>query len=245
MNNLKIGIVISTYQRPDGKTPELLTRALNAINNQTYTNWKVYLIGDNYTNQKEFEELSNIIPQDKILAINLPVAVERNRYPEGGMKLWYSGGTHAVNIGIEFAINEGYHWVCHCDHDEQWLPNHLEEISKAILTTNSPALYTKGKYFNNIVLPRNINSSELYINRRPKPADTINSACCFNYFVIPLRRRDPSYFYNIHDAADAFFLKTVNEFLDTYKLSSILINKVTMINYQEGYTKSVKKEDWK
>ena len=26
----KLGIVISTYQRPDGKTPELLTRALNA-----------------------------------------------------------------------------------------------------------------------------------------------------------------------------------------------------------------------
>ena len=50
MKNL--GIVISTYQRPDGKTPELLTRTLNAINNQTYTNWKVYLIGDNYNNQK-------------------------------------------------------------------------------------------------------------------------------------------------------------------------------------------------
>ena len=67
----KLGIVIPTYQRPDGKTPELLTRTLNAINNQTYTNWKVYLIGDNYKDKKEFETLSKIIPQDKILAIKV------------------------------------------------------------------------------------------------------------------------------------------------------------------------------
>ena len=120
MEMKNLGIVISTYQRPDGKTPELLTRTLNAINNQTHTNWKVYLIGDNYTDQKEFETLSKIIPQDKILAINLPVAVERNRYPKVGWELWYSGGANATNIGIEFSINEDYHYVCHCDHDELW-----------------------------------------------------------------------------------------------------------------------------
>ena len=243
MKNPKLGIVIPTYQRPDGKTPELLTRALNTIVNQTYNNWKIYLIGDKYNNQQEFEELSKIIPSNKILALNLPIAVERNRYPEGGINLWYSGGCNAVKIGIEFAINEGYHWVCHCDHDEQWLSNHLEEISKAILTTNSPVLYTKGKYLNNVVLPQNINTSELYINRRPKPADTINSSCCFNYFLIPLRRRDPNYFYKEHDAGDAAFLKRVNNLLDQLNQPSILINKVTMINDQEGYAKTLTKKD--
>jgi len=43
-NQLKLGIVIPTWQRPDGKTPELLKRTLTAINNQIYKNWKVYLI---------------------------------------------------------------------------------------------------------------------------------------------------------------------------------------------------------
>ena len=244
MEMKNLGIVISTYQRPDGKTPELLTRTLNAINNQTHTNWKVYLIGDNYTDQKEFETLSKIIPQDKILAINLPVAVERNRYPKGGWELWYSGGANATNIGIEFSINEDYHYVCHCDHDELWYENHLEEISKAIEKTNSLFLYTKGKYLGG-VLPRNISSNELYISRRALPSDTIKSSVCVNYFLLPLRRRDPNYFYKEHDAGDASFLKKVNQILDTLKSSSCLINKITMQNDQEGYTKTLSPEDLK
>jgi len=240
----KLGIVISTYQRPDGKTPELLTRALNAINNQTYKNWKVYLIGDNYTDQTEFETLSKIIPQDKILAINLPVAVERNRYPEAGHKLWFSGGTHATNIGIEFSINEDYHYVCHCDHDELWYENHLEEIAKAIEETKSLFLYTKSHY-QGIVLPRNINSNELYISRRALPADTVNSSCCVNYFSLLLRRRDPTYFYKEFDAGDAAFLNRANSLLDNANQSSILINKITMQNDQEGYTRTLSPEDLK
>ena len=167
MKNPKLGIVIPTYQRPDGKTPELLTRALNTIVNQTYNNWKIYLIGDKYNNQQEFEELSKIIPSNKILALNLPIAVERNRYPEAGHKLWFSGGTHATNIGIEFSINEDYHYICHCDHDELWYENHLEEIAKAIEETKSLFLYTKSHY-QGIVLPRNINSNEVKTKKPPE-----------------------------------------------------------------------------
>jgi glycosyltransferase involved in cell wall biosynthesis len=33
--NIKLGIVTSTYQRPDGKTPELLTRTLKCLLDQT------------------------------------------------------------------------------------------------------------------------------------------------------------------------------------------------------------------
>ncbi len=245
MENLRLGIVISTYQRPDGKTPELLTRTLNAINNQTYKNWKVYLIGDNYNNQKEFEKLASILPKDKILHLNLPVAVERNRWPEGGQKLWHSGGNHAANIGIEYSINEDNHWVCHCDHDELWYSNHLEEIAKGIKKTNAMFLYTKGKYLSDTILPRNINSSELYINRRALPNDTIKSSVCINYFNIPLRRRYPAYFYGQQDAADAAFLKRVNNILDKINQPSILINKVTMENTQEGYAKTLTKKNLK
>ena len=36
-----IGIVISTYQRPDGKTPDLLKRTLNSVLNQTYNNFSL------------------------------------------------------------------------------------------------------------------------------------------------------------------------------------------------------------
>ena len=244
--NIPLGIVISTYQRPDGETPKLLKRTLESISNQSYQNWKLYLMGDNYTNYKEFEELSKIIPPEKILPINFPVAVERNRYPNGGRNLWHSGGAHVVNIGIETAINEGYHWVCHCDHDEIWHSDHLESIANAIKETKAPFIYTKGYYLNSKnILPRNVNSKELYINRRAKPNDTIKSSCCINYWSIPLRRRDPNYFYNTSDAGDGAFLKRVNIMLDQLKLPSILVNKVTMTNTQEGYTKTLTKEDIK
>ena len=50
----KIGIVISTYQRPDGRTPELLSRCLNSVKDQKYQNYKVFLIGDKYEDNDEF-----------------------------------------------------------------------------------------------------------------------------------------------------------------------------------------------
>ena len=35
---MKLGIVIPTYQRNDGSTPRLLTKALDSIFSQTYQN---------------------------------------------------------------------------------------------------------------------------------------------------------------------------------------------------------------
>lgn len=237
----KLGIVISTYQRPDGRTPELLTRTLNCVLNQSYTNWKVFLIGDHYEDNDEFLQLCSLIPKDKILYLNLPIAPERKRYPKGGNNLWHSGGATAVNIGIELSVNSGYDYICHLDHDEIWKSNHLEVIAKGIEDTKALFLYTKGIAFGQ-ELPL-INSSELYIKQRAQPARAIKSATCINYRVIPLRRKDPLYYYNESDPGDAAFLKRVNPLLESNKKDSILINKVTVIHDQEGYTKTLKQKD--
>lgn len=238
-----LGIVISTYQRPDGKTPELLARTLNCVLNQSYDNWKIFLIGDKYNNSNEFEQLSSLIPENKIISLNLPVAVERERYPNGGRNLWHSGGANATNIGIELAVNSGYHYICHLDHDEIWETNHLEVIAKGIEDTGALFLYTKGLMYNT-ELPQ-VNSQELYIKQRAQPARAVKSATCINYKVIPLRRKDPLYYYNESDPGDAAFLKRVNPILESNKKDSILINKVTVIHDQEGYTKTLTKEDLK
>ena len=239
--NIKLGIVISTYQRPDGKTPELLTRTLKCLLNQTYQNWKLFLIGDDYKDNKEFNKLSLLIPKDQIVSLNLPIAPERQRYPQGGVNLWHSGGATAKTIGIELAINTGYDYICHLDHDEVWKNNHLEVISKGIEDTNALFLYTKGKHYNGQILPQ-VNTSELYIKQRAQPGNAIFSSTCLNYRVIPLRRRDPLYFYNEKDAGDASFYKKLNLLLESNKQDSILINKVTVIHDQEGYTKTLNKE---
>jgi hypothetical protein len=35
---MKLGIIIATYQRVDGKTPELLKRAISSVQYQNYQN---------------------------------------------------------------------------------------------------------------------------------------------------------------------------------------------------------------
>lgn len=237
-----LGIVISTYQRPDGKTPELLTRTLNCVLNQTYQNWKLFIVGDKYNNNKEFKNLCSLIPQEKITYLNLPIATERERYPNGGQNLWHSGGATATTIGIELAVNSGYDYICHLDHDEIWKENHLEVLAKGIEDTKALFLYTKGIHFTNQELP-SITSNELYIKQRALPGNAIKSASCVNYRIIPLRRKDPLYFYNEIDAGDAAFLKRVNLLLDSSQKDSILINKVTVIHDQEGYTKTLTKNN--
>lgn len=239
----KLGIVISTYQRPDGKTSELLTRTLNCVLNQSYTNWKLFLIGDHYKDNNEFLQLCSLIPLDKISYLNLPFSPERKRYPNGGRNLWHSGGATAVNIGIELAVNDGYDYICHLDHDEIWKENHLEVIAKGIEETKALFLYTKGLTFNQ-ELPQ-VNSTELYIKQRAQPAKTIKSTTCINYRVIPLRRKDPLYYYNESDPGDAAFLKRINPILEHNNQDTILINKITVIHDQEGYTKTLNHQSFK
>lgn len=237
----KLAIAISTYQRPDGKTPELLTRTLNCVLNQSYTNWKVFLIGDYYKDNDEFLQLCSLIPPEKIVFLNLPIAAERSRYPQGGRNLWHSGGATAMTIAIELAVNSGFDYVCHLDHDEIWEPNHLEVIAKGIKDTKSLFLYTKGITFGR-EMPQ-VNSNELYIKQRAQPGNAIKSSTCVNYRVIPLRRKDPLYYYNEVDAGDAAFLKRVNPILESNNQDSILINKVTVIHDQEGYAKTLTQKD--
>ncbi len=90
-----------------------------------------------------------------------------------------------------------------------------------------------------MILPRNIDSDLKYINRRAFPNDVIKSSCCINFKKLNLRPRDPLYFYNEITSGDAAFLTRVNSLLDELREDSILINKVTITNDQEGYTKTL------
>ena len=45
---MKFAVTIATYQRKDGKTPQLLKRALDSVFNQTHQDFRVFIVGDNY-----------------------------------------------------------------------------------------------------------------------------------------------------------------------------------------------------
>jgi glycosyltransferase involved in cell wall biosynthesis len=140
---MTLGVTISTYQRSDGQTPHLLLRAIQSIVNQSYQNFKIFIIGDKYEDNTEFEAIINSFIEiaDKIVYENLHFAHERDKYLGiNNTALWNCGGANALNHANNLAKVHGITKVCHLDHDDIWLPNHLELIAKAILEKNNPML---------------------------------------------------------------------------------------------------------
>lgn len=247
---MKLAVVIATYQRPDGRTPELLTRTLKSLENQTHTDWKLFLIGDDYKDKDEFHYLSKLIPQDKIISINLPVGVERERYRgKDRMDLWNVAGSFAVSFGSELAVQMGYDYVCGLDHDDLYRPDHLQTISKGIIDNNyPPCIFTSGTYLSpTSSLPRITHedtSGNIYQKRNPAPAGMIRSSLCVNHKKIRLRIEDSLYFHNTKYPADALYARRIGKYLDEIGESGIWIKKVTVDHLEEGYTRRWKREDY-
>ena len=84
----KFAIVITTHKRKDESTKEKIKKALESLNNQTYKNWHLFLIGDRYEDEEEFQEITSFIKEEKITAINLPYAAERDSGKFTGQSLW-------------------------------------------------------------------------------------------------------------------------------------------------------------
>jgi hypothetical protein len=230
-----IAIVIATYQRTDNTTPMYLSRALMAIKNQTYQEYKVFLIGDKYENKNEFNTLAtSIISADKIYYENLPTAIERDRYPEGGMPLWRCGGATARNYGIDMAISHGYDYICHLDHDDYWDINHLDLISNVINHDPTFAfIHTQSTYMNSI-LP-NTEQSNIVVEQLPMPCQLIHSSVCINHKLITLRYRDVFHEIGTANASDADLWKRISQYIIDNNYKSYYIPLLTCYHYEENH----------
>jgi glycosyltransferase involved in cell wall biosynthesis len=230
---MKIGIVIPTYQKKNGTTPSILTRALNSIKNQTYTDYRVFLIGDKYDNNEEFIHLaSSIIDIDKIYYENLSTAVEREKYPIGSHQLWCAGGVNATNWGIEKSISQGINCICHLDHDDYWDSTHLEVINNVLEGRDAAFVYTCSTYMNNGILPKINTNGNVQISD-PTPEKLIHSSICIDFSKIPLRYRDVFSETSHTHPADADMWVRVGNYIKENKLNSFLIKKLTCFHPTE------------
>lgn len=234
---MKLSIVIPTYYRKDGSTSKYLVRALDSIFNQTHQDFKIYLIGDRYENVSEIESIILKYDKSKLSFINLEFAKERDFYTNK-WALWSYGGVNATNIGIDFSLSEGNHYICHLDHDDFWEINHLELINKCIEDTNSDWICTKSNYVNNRILP-SVNGETLYINYIPKHSSLVHSSVCMNFKTIPFKYRD---LFNetgvIGLPSDADLWVRCEKFIIDNNLKSTLINYVTCNHIEEGFERS-------
>lgn len=236
MEEIVFGIVISTYKRKDGKTPFYLNRTLESIYTQTYQNFKVFLIGDKYTDEDEFSTFGKQFNASKIYKENLEEALERDKYNSRSL-LWKYGGMTAFNHGIDLALNEGIDYIIKLDHDDWFEPKHLENFKDCINETSSDFMCSKSTHIHG-VLPA-INSDKKYVDFLPASGGLCKSSHCMNYKTIPLRSR------NVFEETgeeklpgDADLWTRVRHHVKENNLKSIMINEVTCHHDEEGYIKA-------
>jgi glycosyltransferase involved in cell wall biosynthesis len=229
---MKIAIIIPTYQKKDNTTLFYLTRALESIKNQTHKDYKVFLIGDKYDDNNEFNSLTKIIDNDKMFAYNLDYAYERDKYNNNPEVLWTCGGTNAVNIGIEYALGQGFEYIAHLDHDDYWDENHLLEIVNVIKhNTNVGFIYTLSRFINRI-LPNVISNGEI-IYSLPEQSNIIHSSTCVNFKLLVSRYRNMFETNGIAYPSDADLWNQLKIEIPNKNLNSFLIKKITCTHDKE------------
>ena len=232
----KLGIVIATYQRKDGSTPKYLTRALDSVFNQTYKNFKIYLIGDRYEDNEEINNIVSKYDRSRLEFKNLSVAKERDFY-DNKNALWSYGGVNAINIGVDLSLSEGNNYICHLDHDDFWENNHISLINDCINETNSSWVCTISNHINNRFLPT-VKSEEKYINFLPKSSSLIHSSVCMDFKTIPLKYRDIFLETNtVGLPTDADLWERCRHHILENNLKSTLINQITCHHIEEGFEK--------
>lgn len=227
-----LGIVMATYKRPDGRTPEYLERTLSCIDKQTYADYHVFIVGDAYVND---DEIKTVMARHRnVTYFNLDRSPERERYGFGNMKMWCAGGVTAANKAIEMALAGGIEYICHIAHDDMWEVNHLETIYKIIKQHHPIFCCTLSTYIENTVLPR------LPVNNKivpffPLDGGMIASTACVNYAQTRLRVMDRLHTEGIMSPCDAYLWEQLRNELKAKKTHGYVAQTVTCHHDEEGY----------
>ena len=188
-HDLKFGIVMSTYYRNNGKTYSQIKRAIDSIKNQSYKNYKLFLMGDKYENQEEFNKISKLLDENYIEAENLPYALERDNC-KIKFNLWSIGGANAINKGIDKVLNNNYDIYVHIDDDDFWHKNHLMNLFYGYKINNFKFLTSTGITLKkDWILPYDyFDTKKFYTNNYvPDKYSTFHSSISFNIKDINIR----------------------------------------------------------
>lgn len=230
---MKLSVVVTTYQRPDGRTPYYLHRTLSCIDRQNFRDYKVFLIGDAYTNNLEFKRIARA--HKNIIAHNNPVSPERERYGHGNMQLWCAAGVTAANTGIEMALNDGYEYICHLAHDDIWEPNHLEVINSMVEAKKPIFCCTLSTYFKQNIMPGPFEVTGEVLPYYPIDGGMIASSACVKYSDTKLRVVDRLHTEGIMSPADAYLWECLRNEMKATGKEGYVATIITCHHDEEGY----------
>lgn len=216
---IKFGICIATFQRPSGRSPKCLIDTFNCILKQTASNWHIYLVGDKYENNEEFEKLVQLFPyQHKLTYINLPHAVERENVKHP-FELWKIAGCNAFNTSNKMALEDGCDYLLHYDDDDIWHPKKIQILNYICSIYNNPLfVYHYSTHTNPPLIPRETITELGKNNLLPRSCNVIHSSCCshrnliehFKYEgYVPGKER--------YECGDQQFYNFINEYMNKNK----------------------------
>jgi glycosyltransferase involved in cell wall biosynthesis len=233
----RFGIVVPTFQRGDGKTPFFLKRCIDSVVTQSYSNFFLYVVGDDYVNRKEFEDLMKPYKDDgRVLWKNLEEATERIKYFDNKEALWSCGGTNATNYGMDWAERDGLDYICLLDHDDCWKKDHLKVLTTTINETGAVWLCTKTSIDlkQAFFFPKAMEGKRLE-KFLPAPGDCIKASVCFSSKALPFRVRDVYAETGEIYPGDADLWRRMSDFIQKNGLKSYYIGQHTCIHDTEGY----------
>lgn len=233
---VKFAIVAATYHRSSGNTKSYLTQLRKMLELQTYQEYKLYLMGDDYEDFNELLDIFNGFDSNKIYIQNVVPARERSRC-KIRHNLWSIGGANAMNNGIRKAREEGIctHYV-HLDDDDKWHPNHLLTLATAYCQyPEVDAVWTQGVMKGN-VLPK---VSHYGINNFiPRGSDAYHSCFSHDFSKIDLYYTtlgdDEEENGRMFEAADCDMIKRIGKMVDSGVIKSMAVPFVTVYHDQEG-----------
>jgi len=246
----KICVIMPTYFRKNGSTKHLLSRALRNLEAQTYKNFKLFLIGDHYDNNEEFEELCKSYKNDIFYKNN---EQHYRCYNFSNKSIyWTIGGALALKMGIEKAIEENFDYYFHLDDDDEWRDIHIQVVVENIKKFPlSSFILTKAKYVD-IFLPRTPETNTFYNNYIPRGEDSVHASHVYKLpllgnLVLDVINKNHILANKINNKergfegitippTDATILDNINSMVVTNKIKSlyiptITVNKVSDQNY--------------
>lgn len=120
-----VTIVVATYNRA-----EVLRRTLRCARAQTHENWRMIVVGDACSDGTE--AMVSALGDDRIRFINLPQRFGEQSGPN--------------SVGMALADGQA---VAFLNHDDYWLPNHLEEGVRALRENEADLYWSRAAFFTN------------------------------------------------------------------------------------------------
>lgn len=233
---IQFGIVMATYKRPNNSTKSKIERALACVKSQTYQNFKLFLIGDKYTDQEEFESYASLLEPEKIIIENLPIAWERDQC-QVKANLWTIGGANAMNTGLKKLEEHNIIHYCHLDDDDVWHPNHLYDLAVAYDKYKVDFVTTIGRLdqqYLPLVTGCHINN---YI---PRSGTCFHSSQSWNIKTIPFRYHTVIDFANESEfmPADAHMLNQISQLVTQGTVKTFSVPYLTCFRKSEGEARS-------